>query len=107
MREKISPVGLGLVAGVIGLVLTMSPGTTVLAEDSGEPSTVTSTFHVTGMSCGGCEVGVRRTLETLDGVEEVKASHKEENAVVTYDPARVKPNDNRSSHRETRLRGLS
>ena len=35
-----------------------------------------ATFHVTGMTCGGCEVGVRRVVGKLDGVEEVKASYK-------------------------------
>jgi len=32
-------------------------------------------LKVTGMTCGGCETAVRRTLEKLDGVEEVTASH--------------------------------
>lgn len=29
------------------------------AENSESSQVVTSTFHVTGMTCGGCEVGVR------------------------------------------------
>jgi len=43
-----------------------------LAEEGGGSSeaegTTTSTFHVTGMTCGGCEVGVRRVVSKLEGV---------------------------------------
>ena len=49
----------------------------------------TVTLRVTGMTCGGCENAVKRAVGQLDGVEEVAASHKAEEVVVTYDAARV------------------
>jgi copper chaperone len=49
----------------------------------------TLTLKVTGMTCGGCENAVKRTVSQLDGVSEVAASHKAEEVVVSYDAARV------------------
>ena len=60
--------------------------------DPADAST-TATFHVTGMTCGGCEVGVRRIVKKLDGVDEVEASHEEATAVVTYRADEVTPED--------------
>ena len=46
---------------------------------------------VNGMTCGGCETAVKRTLLQTDGVEEVTASHHESLVGVTFDPAKVTP----------------
>ena len=46
-------------------------------------------FHVEGMTCEGCESGVKAALEKLEGVQEAEVSHKRERTSVTYDPARV------------------
>lgn len=51
----------------------------------------TSTFHVEGMTCGGCAVGLKTAVKKLDGVQKVDASYEKSKAVVTYDPAKVKP----------------
>jgi copper chaperone CopZ len=48
-------------------------------------------LKVTGMTCGGCENAVKKTLTKLDGVETVTASHSENRVVASYDPARVAP----------------
>ncbi len=53
--------------------------------------TETLQLHVTGMTCGGCENAVKRTLMQLDGVKEVIASHQDERVQVTYDRDRVQP----------------
>lgn len=37
-------------------------------------STVTTTFKVTGMTCGHCEGAVREEVSALDGVSSVEAS---------------------------------
>ena len=50
---------------------------------------MTQTLHVTGMTCGGCENAVKRTVGRLDGVTEVTASHEQQQVGVTFDPARV------------------
>jgi copper chaperone len=46
---------------------------------------------VTGMTCGGCENAVMRTLGKVDGVEEVTASHASSQVGVTFDSNKVTP----------------
>ena len=46
---------------------------------------------VTGMTCGGCENAVKRTLSKLNGVTEVTASHSADRVQVTFDETRLTP----------------
>jgi copper chaperone len=46
-------------------------------------------LKVTGMTCGGCESAVSKALRSLDGVEEVSASHAANLVGVTYDATKV------------------
>ena len=48
-------------------------------------------LSVTGMTCGGCENAVKRSLLQTEGVEEVTASHDANLVGVTFDPAKVTP----------------
>jgi copper chaperone CopZ len=77
------------------LALTGLFAWTALAGDGADTDEAediaTSIFHVTGMTCGGCEVGVRRIVNKLDGVEDVEASHKAGTATVTYQIDKVTP----------------
>ena len=50
---------------------------------------MTETLHVTGMTCGGCENAVKRTVGRLAGVTAVEASHAAEKVEVTFDPSQV------------------
>lgn len=50
-------------------------------------------FHVEGMTCEGCESGVKAALEKLEGVQEAEVSHKKRRTSVTYDPAKVSPRE--------------
>ena len=60
------------------------------AQDAPFPDGATKAeFHVEGMTCEGCESGVKAALEKLKGVQEAEVSHKEERTSVTYDPAKV------------------
>ncbi len=61
----------------------------LLAGDDPSAAEVTSIFKVEGMTCGGCETGVRMTVKKLDGVEAVSASYDKGRAEVTYDPQKV------------------
>jgi copper chaperone CopZ len=45
------------------------------------------TVSVHGMTCGGCENAVKRAVSALPGIVEVSASHKDNQVVVTFDPA--------------------
>ena len=59
------------------------------ASDVAAAGTVTKVFDVEGMTCGGCEVAVRKAVGKLEGVDNVKASHEDGRAEVTYDPGKV------------------
>ena len=48
-------------------------------------------LKVTGMTCGGCENAVKRSLKMIDGVQDVSASHAAESVGVTYDEGKVTP----------------
>ena len=49
----------------------------------------TETLDVRGMSCGACVGHVTRALQALDGVQSAQVSLEANEAVVTYDPAKV------------------
>ena len=79
-----------LVASVVALLaVTVAGGNRLFAGDTSNSEGVTATFKVQGMTCGGCEVGVKRVVKKLDGVVQVKASHKKGTAEVTYEPEKV------------------
>jgi copper chaperone CopZ len=46
---------------------------------------------VRGMSCGHCEMRVKKALTEVPGVLDAEASHEREQAVVTVDPKQVVP----------------
>lgn len=60
---------------------------------AGDAQTVTSTFTVEGMTCGGCELGVEMKVGKLDGVESVESSYEEGKGKVVHDPEKVTPED--------------
>lgn len=53
----------------------------------------TLTLPVRGMTCGGCENAVKRAVGAMPGISAVSASHRDQQVVVTYDPAFVSPAD--------------
>src|SRR5262249_20097407 len=58
----------------------------VLAADA-----KTATLGIEGMTCGGCAASVKIVLKKLDGVSSAAVSFGEKRATVTYDPAKVTP----------------
>ena len=46
-------------------------------------------LKVTGMTCGGCESAVKRTLRKIDGVEDVTASASAGLVGVRFDTTKV------------------
>jgi copper chaperone CopZ len=79
-----------VVAALVGvLIIAASSHPRLFAGDEKTEGTATATFEVEGMTCGGCEVAVRRVVNNLEGIEGVEASHKEGTAVVTYQPETV------------------
>lgn len=73
------------------LVTACVAGEIPAAADARKTETVTATFAVQGMTCGGCEAGVEMKVGRLAGVETVEASYKESRATVTYAPDEVTP----------------
>ena len=49
------------------------------------------TVSVEGVSCASCTLSIRRALKKVDGVKSVQAGSEPNQAVVTYDPGKVKP----------------
>ena len=47
----------------------------------------TLTLPVHGMTCGGCENAVKRAVGAMTGIADVTASHRDNQVVVTFDPA--------------------
>lgn len=52
----------------------------------------TIALSVNGMTCSGCESHVNNAVGQLAGVDSVKASYQDANAIVKYDPAKVDRN---------------
>ncbi len=92
MKHRLS---LAAVAGLalVGLAAWAAFGGDGPSPSDAESTATTSTFHVSGMTCGGCEVGVRRAVKKLEGIEEVEASHKVGTAIVTYQANEVTPDE--------------
>ena len=44
---------------------------------------------VKGMSCGGCEKAIERALMACDGVLKARASHREAQVRIEFDPNRI------------------
>lgn len=54
-----------------------------------EHNMVIITLKIGGMKCGGCEHAVQEAVKTIAGVISTKASHKEGNITIEYDPHQV------------------
>jgi copper chaperone CopZ len=74
------------VAIVLVTLALLAHGASVLAADA-----KTATLGVEGMTCGGCAASVKIVLKKLDGVSMAMVSFAEKKATVTYDPAKVTP----------------
>ncbi|MGH9362334.1 MAG: heavy-metal-associated domain-containing protein [Thermoanaerobaculia bacterium] len=91
MKLKKMPAARTLAAMTLLLALAGSAWPPPALAAEGKTSLVTAVFKVEGMTCGGCETGVRVKVKKLDGVEEVEASYEKKRARVTYDPRVVTP----------------
>jgi copper chaperone CopZ len=85
--KTLALLGTALTTAAIGAVAF-----TGTADDS-RSGLATTIFTVEGMTCGGCEAGIKVAVKKLDGIEKVTASHTEGRATVTYDPLKVTPED--------------
>jgi len=51
------------------------------------------TIPVHGMTCEGCENAVKKSVQKLDGIAEISASHSDSVAIVKFDKAMVTPEE--------------
>lgn len=51
----------------------------------------TTTLHIEGMTCGGCETAVKMVLKKTPGVVSSTVSYERKRAVVRYEPAKTTP----------------
>lgn len=83
---------LGVVGVVAMLALAGWTWSGAAAQAPAQPTEVTKvTLKVEGMTCGGCEVAVRRAAKQVDGVKDVTASVAKGTAEVTYDASKTNP----------------
>jgi mercuric ion binding protein len=54
-------------------------------------ATSTTTLHVEGMTCAGCETAVKLVLQKTPGVTGQQVSYEQKQAIVTYDPSKTTP----------------
>lgn len=78
-------------AVIAALAVLGATGWMARAAEGEKPARAVSTFEVVGMTCGGCEAGVKVKVKKLAGVESVEASYEKGIARVAYDPAKVTP----------------
>ena len=88
MKKKNLLAATGIVLALLALVLVIPA---LQAADSTSAKITTSVFEIEGMTCGGCETGVKMAVKKLDGISKVKASYKEGQAEVSYDATKVTP----------------
>ncbi len=82
-----------LVAVTLGIAATLashaagtpSPAAKLAAADS------KVIIPVEGLTCASCSLTVRRALKKLDGVKKIEPGPQENEAAVTYDASKVKP----------------
>lgn len=60
-----------------------------VAEEVSQREGARVSIPVEGMSCFTCEIAVQSTVKKLPGVYEVKASVKDRQAIVSYDPQKT------------------
>jgi mercuric ion binding protein len=63
------------------LALFLTAGALLASE-----SDSTVTFDVEKMTCATCPIAVRKAMQRVEGVKEVKVSYDDKTASVTFDP---------------------
>jgi copper chaperone CopZ len=83
----------GIVIAVLGVTLALAAATwTSRAQKADERvHTAQVTFKVEGMTCAGCEAGVKLAAKAINGVHDAQASFKSGTADITYDPTKTTP----------------
>lgn len=83
----------GTVIAILAVTLALAAATwTSQAQKANEQvQTAQVTLKVEGMTCAGCEAGVKLAAKAINGVHDAKASFKSGTADITYDPTKTTP----------------
>ena len=84
MKHIVKITALALTLGVTSLTSAVA-GEAVVAFSKTEQQTVT--FAIDKMTCALCPITVRKAMEQVDGVGEVKVDFDTKKATVTFDPS--------------------
>ncbi|MBI4455799.1 MAG: heavy-metal-associated domain-containing protein [Acidobacteria bacterium] len=79
---------------VLGLAAWVTLRPTPASSDdkaAGSPQLEKVVFKVEGMTCGGCAMGVKRTLEKQTGVQKAEVSLEKGEAIAEVEKGRVNP----------------
>lgn len=82
---------IGTLAATAALLTVTLSGAETRAIPAASATVRTATLHVEGMTCGSCATAVKHVLKKVDGVTDASVSYEEKQAVVTYDPKAVTP----------------
>ena len=88
---------LALAAGALLAILVASACSSSDSAAVNAADLETTVLRVKGMTCSGCEVGVKTVVKKLNGIAEVEASYDKGEARVSYDPSKVKPEEIRTA----------
>jgi copper chaperone CopZ len=80
---------IGFVA--VTLALAAATWTSQAQRADKKVQTAQVTLKVEGMTCAGCEAGVKLAAKAINGVHDAKASFKSGTADITYDPTKTTP----------------
>lgn len=87
---KITAVALTLgFAGMSVTTISSAIGGSFVAMAAQENQTLT--FAIDKMTCAMCPITVRKAMEQVSGVKEVKVDFKAKTAMVTFDPTLARP----------------
>jgi len=67
------------------------------ANQQASMTPIIKTIKIEGMTCTGCEKTIQKAINTLPGVIDVKASHKDSIATIKVDSNRFNPSDYRNA----------
>jgi mercuric ion binding protein len=71
------------------LLVSAAAALSVLGVSTASAAERTVTLAVKNMYCANCPLIVRKSLESVPGVDKAIVSYKEKSAVVTYDDAKA------------------
>jgi periplasmic mercuric ion binding protein len=80
-----------LVVAAGGIALASDGPTTAAPAAASVSTDAKVTIPVEGLTCASCSLTVRRALKKMDGIKKVEPGAQENQALITYDPAKVKP----------------